>query len=120
MDKKSIENHKKHLLNLKSIILNSGILTIGDDLKVSSDDLADETDLATSVINQQVTFNIRERELRKLREIESALQRIEDKSYGVCQECEEEISGPRLKNQPWTTLCIIHAEEKERELQKFA
>ncbi len=102
------------------MILNGGILTSAEDLTVSPDDLHDETDLATSVINQQVTFNIRYRELQKLRMVEFALQRIDDGHYGMCEDCDEEIGAKRLRNQPWTSLCIIHAEERERDNRKYA
>ena len=119
MDKKFLEAQKQRLLLLKQQILNGGLLKSSEDLTVSSDDLPDEADLATSVINQQVTFNIRSRELRKLRLIEGALQRIEDKTYGYCLDCDEEIAKVRMQKQPWTCLCIVHAEEREREKQKF-
>lgn len=120
MEKAKLEEYRKLLLQLKSKILNNGIIKKADDLAVSTDDLADETDLASSVISQQVTFNMRDRELTKLRAIEEALMRIEDGTYGMCEDCEEEIGEKRLKNQPWTTLCITHAEEREREKNKFA
>lgn len=120
MTREELEEHKKKLLHLRSSILNGGILTSSEDLTVSPDDLHDETDLATSVINQQVTFNIRNRELQKLRMVEAALQRIDEGLYGYCDDCDEEIGKKRLKNQPWTNLCIIHAEERERETSKYA
>ena len=120
MEKAKLEEYRKLLLQLKSKILNNGIIKKADDLAVSTDDLADETDLASSVISQQVTFNMRDRELTKLRAIEEALMRIEDGTYGMCEDCEEEIGEKRLRNQPWTTLCITHAEEREREKNKFA
>ena len=119
MDKKELEKYKKRLLEMKQQILNSGMFHSREDLHVSPDDLADEADLAASVINQQVTFNMRKRELDKLRGIEEALGRIEDGSYGHCEECGELIHDKRLWNRPWTTLCITHAEEKEREYQHF-
>lgn len=114
MDKKSLDMYKKMLLQLKTDILNGSILKNTEDLTVSPDDLPDETDLAASVINQQVSFHIRHKEIEKLRQIEEALQRIEDGTYGICEECDEEISSKRLENYPWTALCIVHAEEKER------
>ncbi len=106
-------------MHLRSEILNGGILRKNEDLTVSTDDLADEADLANNVINQQVSFNMRSRELSKLRSIELALERIEDGTYGHCEECDEEISAKRLDNQPWADLCITHAEEREREEQRF-
>lgn len=114
-----MEKYKELLLKSKMQILNGGILRSNDDLTVSSDDLSDEADLASSVITQQVTFNMRHRELEKLKAIDEALYSIEQGTYGHCEECDEEITGKRLDNQPWTTLCITHAEEKERESNKF-
>lgn len=119
MDREKLETHRKTLLTLKTKIMNGAAFKSTDDLKVHSEDLADETDLASSVMGQQISFNIRERELEKLRLIEEALYRIEDGTYGVCEECDEKIAEKRLSHQPWTTLCITHAEEKEREGYKF-
>lgn len=114
-----LEEHRQRLLQLRKKILSNGLFKARDDLQVSTDDLPDETDLATNVIHQQVSFSIRNRELEKLRLVEMALQRIEDGQYGTCDECDEEIEELRLKNQPWASLCIIHAEEKERENSKY-
>ncbi|AUN97103.1 conjugal transfer protein TraR [Bacteriovorax stolpii] len=119
MDKAKMEKFKELLLQAKMKIMNGGILRSTEDLQVSSDDLSDEADLATSVINQQVTFNMRQRELVKLKAIDEALYKIEQNVYGHCEECDEAIGEKRLENQPWTTLCITHAEEQERENQKF-
>jgi DnaK suppressor protein len=114
-----MEKFKNLLLQHKIRIMNGGILRSNEDLTVSTDDLSDEADLASSVITQQVTFNMRQRELGKLKAIDEALYRIEEGTYGHCEECEEAIGEKRLENQPWTTLCITHAEEQERENQKF-
>ncbi|QDK42962.1 conjugal transfer protein TraR [Bacteriovorax stolpii] len=119
MDKAKMEKFKGLLLQAKMKIMNGGILRSTEDLTVSSDDLSDEADLATSVINQQVTFNMRQRELVKLKAIDEALYKIEQNVYGHCEECDEAIGEKRLENQPWTNLCITHAEEQERENQKF-
>lgn len=119
MDKAKIEKFKNLLLEAKFKIMNGGILRSAEDLTVSSDDLSDEADLATSVINQQVTFSMRQRELVKLKAIDEALFRIEQSCYGHCEECDDAIGEKRLENQPWTNLCITHAEELERESSKF-
>jgi DnaK suppressor protein len=47
-----------------------------------------------------------ESEAFKLRESRSALARIEEGTFGICQECEEEISPRRLRALPWAALCI--------------
>ena len=115
MDKKKLEFHKQLLLKHRQQILNIGLLAKSEDLHIATDDLSDETDLASSMIQQQLNCTIRDREYSKLRKIDAALDRIVEGTYGHCDECEEEISGKRLENQPWADLCIQHAEEKERE-----
>ncbi len=120
MDEKKIEHFRKKLLNARSQIMNSGILSNLEDLKIKSDDLADEADLASNTINQQVSFSIREKEVNKLRRIDAALARIEEGHYGLCLESGEQIEEKRLETQPWAEFCIEVAEEKERELnQRF-
>ena len=115
MEKKKIEHYKQLLLKHRQQILNVGLLNKSDDLHVSEEDLSDETDLATSLVQQQLSCTIRDREYSKLRKIDAALDRVSEGSYGHCDDCEEEISAKRLENQPWADLCIQHAEERERE-----
>jgi DnaK suppressor protein len=119
MKKAQLDELKTQLIQMKEQILNGGYLTQTEDLHVTSDDLPDEADLATNVINQQITFNMRQRELVKLRSIDEALNRIENGTYSECEECGDEIGFKRLRNQPFTNLCIRDAEEAEREQQKF-
>lgn len=115
MDKKKMEQFKVILLKHRQQVVNGGLLSNSEDLHISEEDLSDETDLATSMINQQISCSIRDRELVKLRRIDLALERIDEGTYGHCEECEEEIGHKRLENQPWAELCIVHAEERERE-----
>lgn len=113
--KEKLEHFKQQLLKQRQQILNLGLIHKADDLLLATEDLSDEADVASSAIRQQLHFAIRDREYVKLRRIDAALARIEDGSYGLCEECEEEIGHKRLENQSWVELCIQHAEEKERE-----
>lgn len=115
MDKKKLDYFKVVLLKHRQQILNGGILNNSEDLHISEEDLSDETDLATSMISQQISCSIRDREIFKLRRIDMALERVSEGSYGHCEDCGEEIGHKRLENQPWSELCIVHAEERERE-----
>lgn len=115
MDKKSLDKYRELLLALKAQILNGPLFKSTEDLAIQPEDLSEEGDIAASVINQQVSFSMRNRELNKIRRIEEALERVNNGSFGFCEECDEEIGKKRLTNQPWATLCITHAEEMERE-----
>jgi DnaK suppressor protein len=70
------------------------------------DRLPDPSDRATMESETSFTLRIRDRERLLIGKIKDALTRIEDGTYGVCEECEEEISEARLKARPMTTLCI--------------
>src|SRR5512134_3490657 len=64
--------------------------------------------------DNEVHVNIRllQTDAKLLRAIDAALARIEDGSYGVCTMCGEDISIPRLKAVPWTSVCIECKEKK--------
>ena len=66
-----------------------------------------ETDLQMDLI-------VRERSLQTLSEIDSALQRIEEGTYGFCEETGEEIGIKRLEARPLATLCIEAQESLEQ------
>ena len=66
----------------------------------------DPTDRASLESNRNFILRIRDRERKLIAKIEEALRRLEDGSYGVCEECGEMIGAARLKARPVTTLCI--------------
>jgi DnaK suppressor protein len=80
---------------------------------VSTDDLADETDLASSELEQSMQMRLRNRETLFLRKIEEALARISAGTFGACEECEEPIEARRLEVRPTTTHCLTCKEASE-------
>lgn len=78
-----------------------------------SENIPDPNDRATEESNANLTLSIREREMQIVAEIDEALDRIENGFFGICEECEEEISEDRLKAAPETTLCIDCKKEQE-------
>ena len=61
-----------------------------------------------SVVRMMTDLHLQEagRDMEELNNIEASLQRIEDGSYGECEECGNEIGYPRLEVQPTATRCI--------------
>ncbi len=51
---------------------------------------------------------------RLLSEIDDALQRIEDRKYGICEGTDKPISKARLEAQPWARYCVEHAQMLEQ------
>ncbi len=120
MKKKDKEYFKKLLLDTRLKIINQNKIKSKDGLVICSEDLLDEVDLANSFTNQHISFSIHYRELKKLKDIENALDKIKYGTYGLCEDCDEEIEYKRLESKPWARLCIIHAEDKEINTYKKA
>src|SRR5271156_205289 len=113
MDAKSMAKYRKLLLEEKQRILNNSKNALKNELALSPDDLPDETDLAASEINQNLVFKLRDRERQLLSKIDEALSRIDDGTFGTCDECEENIEPRRLEARPMSTLCIACKEKQE-------
>ncbi len=78
----------------------------------------DEAEHAQSLQNQEILISKGHSIRKKLIQIEQALSRIEDGTYGICVETEEPIEVSRLRAIPWTELSIAGAEYRERENQR--
>ena len=114
MNKVQLKKFKTLLTEKRDEIVKKAKQTLEEDMTLDSNDLPDEMDLASSEYLQSFTFRLRGREKVFLDKIEKALRKIEDGSFGVCEECSEEISIKRLEARPETTLCIRCKEDQER------
>ncbi len=63
-------------------------------------------DLGTDNFEQDITLGLMESESDELQEIQEALARIKDGSFGLCEGCEKAIPKSRLKAIPYTRLCV--------------
>ena len=115
MDQKDIEYFRKLLTSMLEEAKQKGDSTI-EELTDSNEVFADPADRATAESDRAFTLRIRARARRLLRKIQSALQRIDDGTYGICDACGEEIAITRLKARPVTRLCInCKAKQEEDE-----
>ena len=83
------------------------------DLIARPENSSEIVDLAQAEIDRGFMLRIRERERHLIAKILLALQNIEDGTFGICEECGEEIAVQRLKARPVTTFCIECKERKE-------
>jgi DnaK suppressor protein len=60
-----------------------------------------------------------DREFNQLREARTALRRIQEGSFGTCQECDEDIHPKRLAAVPWATFCIRCQEAADGNLEEM-
>ncbi len=76
---------------------------------------ADALDQIQHAVERELALGTLARESSGLRETRAALRRIEDGSFGICMDCEEEINLKRLAAVPWAARCIACQELADRE-----
>ncbi len=76
-----------------------------NDLSVDASETPDPVDLAVRNYSKNVMLAVSENDSRQVILINEALQRIADKEYGTCQNCEKDINPKRLDAVPWARYC---------------
>jgi DnaK suppressor protein len=114
MDKKQRESFRKLLTQRLEGLLKEANKTVSD-MTDYRESFPDPTDRATMESDRNFELRIRDRERRLIGKIKDALDRIEGGSFGICEECGEDISDERLKARPVTTLCIDCKKKQENE-----
>jgi RNA polymerase-binding protein DksA len=71
-------------------------------------------DTATETYDRELDYTLEENSEHVLADIDAALQRIEEGTYGICTNCGRQIPEERLEARPWATLCIECKRERER------
>ena len=105
MKPESLEYFEKSLtVQLAELLGQAGVTVTG--LLDNEDSLADPIDMASFECQRSTLLRIRDRESKLIRKIHGALNRIKDGTFGVCENCGEDIGLSRLKARPVTTLCI--------------
>lgn len=79
-------------------------------------ELNDEADYASASTDNMIDHAITDQQIKELKEIDAALAKIRDGSYGMCEMCEEEISIQRLEVKPHAKYCIACREIVEKNL----
>jgi len=114
MDQNNLQFFRNQLENMLAEIQEKGQSTI-ENMSGSNQIYADPADRASQESDQYFTLRLRDRDRKLISKINAALERIEDGTYGLCEGCGEEISIPRLKARPVTTLCIECKNKQEEE-----
>jgi len=105
----------KMLLQMRKELLRD----VSQSIKTESDymrfDVGDFYDHASNDRDREIALSLTDREREKLLQVEDALKRIEEGSYGICEICGDEIDKDRLMVMPFTKLCISCQEDLERQ-----
>ena len=114
MNAKMKEYFRLKLIKWKNDLLKESSQTINNLQKEENSSKPDVTDRATEEIERTFELRTRDRERKLINKIDAALQRIEDGSYGYCDETGDPISIKRLEARPVATLSLEAQEMHEK------
>jgi len=113
MNAKMKEYFRQKLENWKSELLKESSQTLNN-LQTENEAKPDMTDRASEEIDRTFELRTRDRERKLINKIDAALRRIEDGSYGYCEETGEPIGLKRLEARPVATLSLEAQEMHEK------
>ena len=106
IDKKTIARLKKILLKEREEIVGEVRQIFESSKEMGQDGIQDIGDEAANIYNKQILLSLTESERIRLQEVDEALDRIEARTYGICEECGEPIGLKRLEVRPVAKYCV--------------
>jgi DnaK suppressor protein len=113
MNERQLEYFKQKLLDWKEDILRESRETLSH-LQTDTENHPDIADRASSETDRALELRTRDRQRKLISKIDEAMRRIEDGSYGYCEETGEPIGVARLEARPIATLSLEAQERHER------
>ena len=104
-------NKYKAMLEARKAELSAGLRNREDIAIEKTPDALDEVQLAGE---RELAIRNLDRDSNMLRQVNGALARVADGSYGICLHCDEDIKTKRLDAVPWTRFCIKCQEAADR------
>ena len=121
MNQRDLKKFKEQLLAEKKKLLANAKTTMEDSIEqVKADNVLDEGDEASAEADISMVYRLRDRERYLFKKIDKALVKIDDGSFGTCEECGDEIGIKRLEARPVTDLCVKCKEDQEQREKEYA
>ena len=114
LTKKELEKFRQLLMDKREEVAKS-IRERASTARVDENDLIEEMDQANRATEEAFNMRLLDKEVKLLREIEGALVKFEEGSYGICEGTDEQIERRRLEARPWTRYSVAYKEQLERE-----
>ena len=106
LDKKTLARFKKILLKEREQIVGEVKQIDESSKEMGQDGIQDIGDEAANIYNKQILLSLNENERMRLQEVDEALDRIVNGTYGICEECEDFIGLKRLEVRPIAIYCV--------------
>lgn len=115
LNKKELEKYKKKLVAFRDEVAGR-IRDRANTARVENfSELTEEIDQAAHATEEAFNMRLLDKEVKLLREIETALRKFDEGNYGVCEGTGEQIGRARLDARPWTRYSVSYKEQLERE-----
>ena len=122
LNKKDLTEYKKLITKRKLEILDSIDRISEDTLKKSQKDASGDisgytfhmADVATDNYDREFSLGLASNDRQMLYELDDALKRIDDGTFGVCEECKSVLTKARLKALPYARLCLNCQQKREK------
>ncbi len=120
--KKELSDFKKIILKRKDEVVDNIDHISEDTLKKSQKDAAGDisgyayhmADIATDTYDREFSLGLASNERQMLYELDDALKKVEEGTFGICEDCKNIIAKTRLKAVPYARFCLKCQEKKEK------
>jgi DnaK suppressor protein len=113
MDQKKLKAFRERLLLKKQEILANYTKNKSYGREADGEGTQDIADKAANSYTKEFLFSLSNAERELVNQVDEALARIDDRRFGVCVLCEEEMNLKRLEAVPWARLCISCQQKQE-------
>jgi DnaK suppressor protein len=117
--KKFLVKMREQLGEMKTKLLSEIDSEMRAEREGNKDEGMDTYDLASEERDREINFILSDRERVKIKQIDDALDRLDEGTYGVCESCGLEIAEERLQAMPFTRLCRDCQQEQEKEAKSL-
>ena len=111
LTKTQLGHYKQMLENKATELRQNMLMPAAAHLVARREEPFDVADLSTQSHEEWIFLNRNSLDMSLLRQIQDALMRIQEQSYGICQECGSPISIKRLEAVPWASYCL-HCQDR--------
>ncbi len=115
MEVEDLTEIRAHLLEMRSEVLEESERAYEASQSLGKDGVPDIGDMSSNSYNQEVLMNLSETQRSRVRDIDAALERMDEGVYGLCMRCEEEIPSRRMEVRPFSRYCV----DCKTEVEKF-
>jgi len=114
MDEEQLEEIRARLLQMREDLLAESERAYAASQSLGKDGVPDIGDMSSNSYNQEILMNLSETQRSRVRDIDAALERMDQGVYGLCVRCEEEIPTRRLEVRPFSRYCVDCKSEVEK------